>query len=127
MNMIKRIILLVAFAIVCHPCLSQAKADDDQTQIILLNDSAAALEDSNPGLSTKLTIFADEKEKEWEAKNANKNELPTPVTDKYKAVIEEKIKLLRSAALAIRPTYPLIAKSLKKMAHDLNKTVEIEN
>jgi hypothetical protein len=106
--------------------VSQAKTDDDQTRIILLNDSAAALEDSNPGLSKSLTEFADEKEKEWEYKSANKNALPTPVTDKEIPQIKYQIKLLKEAAVAIKPSYPLIAKSLFKMAHDLNRTIENE-
>jgi hypothetical protein len=108
------------------PCASQAKTDDDQTQIILLNDSAAALEDSDPGLSKSLAKFADEKEKEWELKSAGKNVLPTPVTDKNKPQILYQIKLLKEAALAIKPTYPLIAHNLYKMAKDLNRTIENE-
>ncbi len=111
-------------AVVFNPCVSQAKGGDDQNQIILLNDSAAALEDSNPGLSKSLTKFADEKEKEWEYKNANKDAPPTPVTDKNIKQSRERIKLLRAAALAIQPAYPLIAKSLRKMAKDFSETIE---
>ena len=106
----KFILMAVVFALVFNPGVSQAKANDDQNQIILLNDSAAALEDSNPGLSKSLTKFADEKEKEWEHKSADKN----PPS------LQEQIKLLKAAALAIQPTYPLIAKSLLKMARDIN-------
>jgi nitrate reductase alpha subunit len=108
-----------------NPGVSQAKGGDDQDQIILLNDSAAALEDSNPGLSKSLTQFADEKEKEWEYKNANKDTLPTPITDKNIHQWQERIKLLKAAALAIQPNYPLIAKSLLKMAKDINRAIEI--
>ena len=118
--------LVIIGIIVFNPALSQAKASDDQDQIILLNDSAAALEDSNPELSKKLTQFADEREKEWEYKNANKEVLPTPVTDKYKRQCQQQIKLLKAAAIAIGPTYPLIAQSLKKMAKDINRKIEIE-
>ena len=108
-----------------NPRVSQAKGGDDQAQIILLNDSAAALEDSNPGLSKSLTQFADEKEKEWEHKNASKDTLPTPITDKNIHQWQEQIKLLKAAALAIQPTYPLISKSLLKMAKDINTAIEI--
>ena len=97
--------LFVIGAIAFNPSVSQAKANDDQTQIILLNDSAAALEDSDPGLSKSLTKLADEKEK-------GKIILP----------LQEQIKLLKAAALAIGPTYPLIAQALKKMANGINKT-----
>jgi len=122
----KIIPLAVAFVLVFNPGLLQAKANDDQEQIILLNDSAAALEDSNPGLSKSLTKFADEKEKVWDDKNANKSELPAPITDKTKAKLQERIVLLRTAAGRIEPTYPLIAKALNKMAKDMNRTIEIE-
>jgi hypothetical protein len=120
------IMLVVIGVIALDPGVSQAKVADEQDQIILLNDSAAALEDTDPVLSKSLTTFADEKEKEWEAKNANKAQLPTPITDKYKAQVQDKIRILKAAALAIQPTYPLIAKSLNSMAKDLNKTIEIQ-
>jgi hypothetical protein len=113
-------VLVVIGAIAFNPGVSQAKGGDDQDQIILLNDSAAALEDSNPGLSKGLTKFADEKEKEWEDKNANKNGPQRPVTGKNIPPLQYRIKLLRAAALAIAPTYPLIAKGLNKMANDIN-------
>jgi hypothetical protein len=118
--------LVVIGGVVFLPVTSHAKGDDDQAQIILLNDSAAALEDSDPQLSKSLTQFADEKEKEWESKNANKEVLPTPVTDKYIKQAEERIKLLKAAAHAIKPTYPLIAQSLFKMAKVINRSIEIE-
>lgn len=119
--------LLVFIGVIAlNPCASQAKTDDDQARIILLNDSAAALEESDPDLSKSLIQFADEKEKEWEAKQANKDALPTPVTDKELPQLQYRIKLLKEAAMAIKPTYPLIAKSLYKMAKDLNRTIENE-
>jgi nitrate reductase alpha subunit len=124
-TMLKFILMTVVFALVFNPGVSQAKGGDDQDQIILLNDSAAALEDSNPGLSKSLTHFADEKEKEWEYKNAHKDTLLTPVTDKNIHQWQEQIKLLKATALAIQPNYPLIAKSLLKMAKDINRAIEI--
>ena len=117
-----RIAIVVALAF--GPYAAQAKGGDEQDQIILLNDSASALEDSNPGLSKMLAKYAQEQEKDWEEKNTNKNELPVPVTDKYKELLQDRIKLLKTAALAIQPTYPLIAKSLSQMVKDLNKTIE---
>ena len=113
-------------AVVFVPCVSQAKTDEDQNQIILLNDAASAVEDSNPELSKELAKFADEKEKEWEYKSANKNALPTPVTVKNFPQLKYQIKLLKEAAITIKPTYPIIAKSLYKMAHDLNRIIENE-
>lgn len=118
--------IAIVFVLVFNPGVSQAKGGDDQAQIILLNDSAAALEDSNPGLSKSLTKFADEKEKEWEYKNANKDASPISVTDKSIPTLQERIKLLKAAALAIQLTYPLIAQGLEKMADGINRTIEIK-
>ena len=120
----KFLIVFVALGLVISPVVSQAKGGDAQAQIILLNDSASALDDSNPNLSKALSQLADDKEKEWEAQNANKDQLPIPITDKYKSDIKDQIILLKAAAQAIEPTYPLIAKSLDKMAKDLNKIIE---
>lgn len=109
------LVLVIVFAIVFYPCLLQAKANDEQNQIILLNDSAAALEDSNPGLSKSLTQLADEKEKEWKHKDSE-NRPPW----------QEQSKLLKAAALAIGPTYPLIAQGLNKMAKEMDAAMGIK-
>ncbi len=114
--------MAVLFALVFNPGVSQAKGGDDQNQIILLNDSAAALEDSNPGLAKSLAKFADEKEKEWEDKSANKNGSQRPIIDKNILRMQYRIKLLKAAALALGPTYPLIAQGLNKMANDINSS-----
>ena len=121
----KALMMIMMTGVFLLPNQSQAKGGDEQDQIILLNDSAAALEDANPALSKGLTQFAEVKEKDWEEKNANKNELPTPMIDKNIKVIQDRISLLKAAAMAIDPTYPLIAKSLRKMANDLNRTIEL--
>ena len=119
--------LLVFFAIAFSPIVSQAKDGDEQDQIILLNDSAAALEDSHLELSKDLTQFANEKQKDWENKNANKDQLPAaPITDKDKPIIQGQIKILKSAALAIEPAYPVIAKGLNKMAKDMDGEIKNE-
>lgn len=125
MNLKKIVVMcFVVGVFVFNLNLLQAKGSEDQDQIILLNDSAAALEDSNPELSKNLTLFADEKEKQWEADNANKDPLPTPIIDKNIALLQEHINLLKASALAIAPNYPMIAKSLTKMAQDINRTIE---
>jgi len=125
MKIVTVIILGFCFISLSTVC-PQAKGDDDQTQIILLNDTAAALEDSNPELSKEITQIADEKENEWEKKNANKDVIPDPITDKTKLIIQNHINLLREASFAIKPTYPVIAKSLSQMAKQMNRTIENE-
>ena len=117
--------ILLLGAITFNPALALAKGGDEQDQIILLNDSAAALDDSNLELSRGLTKFADEKELEWEKNNANKDLEPLPLTVKDVPGVEEHIKLLKLAAVAIEPSYPLIANALRKMAKDMNKTIEL--
>jgi len=121
---ILRIFFIVFGLITLMPQLSKAKGGDQQDQIILLNDSAAALEDSNPDLSKRLTQWADAEEKDWEAKNANKEELPAVITDKNKVLDE--VNILKKASLAIQSTYPLIAEGLDKMAKNLERTIENE-
>ena len=124
--MIKLFVIFIVLAGIFNPSVLWAKGGDEQDQTILLNDSAAALEDINPELSKMLTKFADEKEIDWENKNANKNVLTGPVLDKNSKQCKDQIKLLESAAMAIQPTYPLIAKGLNKMAKDMDGEIKNE-
>jgi hypothetical protein len=111
--------LLGLLALTAWPGASQAKGNGEQAQIILLNDSAAALEDTDPALSQRLVKFADEKEKEWIAGNARKDAVPiVPETSGRR---RQRIELLNEAAGALQPVYPLIAKGLKNMAKDLGR------
>ena len=119
-------VFIICMAIILFEGWSYAKSSDDQNQIILLNDSAAALEDSDPELSKKLTNLADDKEKEWEVKSSDKQGASLPVSDQNKFQLQERIKLLKTAALAVQPTYPLIAKSLNNMADDIKKLIDNE-
>jgi len=120
-------ILAVVCLLFSNSAPSQAKDDgNEQDEIILLNDSAAALEDSNPGLSKRLTQFADEMEKDWEEKNANKAPAIVLPSKKDFPIIEQRIKILQAASLAIGPTYPLIAKSLQKIIKEMDRTIENE-
>ena len=120
-------IFTIFFVLLLSSGAGLAKGGLAQDQIILLNDSASALEDSNPELSKDLTALAQVKQKEWEDANAGKPQLPIPLTDKYKLILKERVRLLNAAASAITPTYPLIAKSLGKMANEINRTINHEN
>ena len=120
------LIVLAMGVLVFTPVTTSAKAPQDQDQIILLNDSAAALEDSNPVLSKSLSQFADEKQKEWEDKNNNKGAPAAPVVRKNIKQERIRIRLLEKAALVIAPVYPLIAQGLNRMARDLRHEIENE-
>ncbi|MDE2223541.1 MAG: hypothetical protein KGK03_10785 [Candidatus Omnitrophica bacterium] len=106
---------LILFGLVCYPSVAQAKADNQQKGIILLNDTAAALESSNPALSKEFTQLADEQEKEWEAQNAGKAKAPAALSVADRA---QRIKLLKQAAGAVAPLYPMMARDLGRMADD---------
>ncbi len=104
--------------------VSLAKGGDEVAQIVILNDSAAALEESNPKLAKSLTEFADQKEKELEdIKSGNQEQIDLSEQD-IKKRHEDHIKLLNSSAAALQPTYPEIAKGLSKMADDITKMIE---
>lgn len=113
--------LIAGFIFVLFASVSLAKGGDQRGQIILLNDSAAALDDSNPKMAEELAQFANEKEKELEAKNAGQDELPAPQEEVIKKRQTDRIKLLRDSAAIIQPAYPLIAKGLIKMADEMIK------
>lgn len=103
------LVLIWSVVVLCSS-VSLAKGGDERDQIILLNDSAAALEESNPRLAKDLTQFADEKEKALEVK-----------AEVIKKQQTDRIKLLKDSAAILQQTYPVIAKSLIKMANAMEK------
>ncbi len=110
--------------IVLLSSVSFAKPGDETAQIILLYDSAAALQESNPELSTILTKFANEEEKKLEDKNAGKREQVGLKEEERKKHHEDHIKLLRDSATVLQQFYPEIAKRLAQMADDITKVIE---
>ncbi|MBF0504373.1 MAG: hypothetical protein HQL14_04640 [Candidatus Omnitrophica bacterium] len=101
--------------------LSWAKGGDARGQIILLNDSAAALEESNPQMARDLAQFADEKEKALEDANVGKDEPQESEARDIQKLKTKRTKLLRDTAQILKPTYPEIAKGLMKMADESDK------
>ena len=120
-------VILAVSSVGLWPSMSMAKGGDEQEQIIALNDSAAALEDLDPKLSKELTEFADERELDWEAKNANKDLPPAPSAEEDKKLQEYRVQLLKKAAVEIKPNYPLIAKTLERMSKDISNALEIQH
>ena len=116
-----KILVLFIVGLVFCPSVSWPKEADDRGQIILLNDSAVVLEDSNPLMARDLTQFADEKEKALEAKNAGQDEPPALPAEVIYKQQTGRVKLLRDVAAIIQPTYPEIAKGLRAMADEMVK------
>jgi len=113
--------LIAGFIFVLLASVSLAKGGDQRGQIILLNDSAAALEDSHPRMAEELVLFANEKEKELADKSAGQDEPPASKEEVIKKPQTDRIKLLRESAAIIQSTYPQIAKGLIKMADEISQ------
>jgi hypothetical protein len=108
------------------PAIVFAKPANEQDEVILLNDSAEAVAETDPALSKSLTQWASKKEKEWEYENANKNASPPPITAKDLPELRDEIKLLEKTVLLIKPVYPLIAQGLIKMEKEINAQMQIK-
>ncbi len=96
--------------------VSYAKQGHEQEKIKLLNDSAAALQVSNPWLAASLTKYANDEAQEVKEKNEGKKELESAKEEEMKKHREEHIKLLRDAAAALQVSHPDLTTSLTKMA-----------
>ncbi len=96
--------------------VSFAEEGHGQEKIKLLNDSAAALQASNPALAASLTKYANDEAQEVKEKNEGKKELEGAKEEAMKAKRAENIKLLRDAAAALQVSHPEIAEHLTKMA-----------
>ena len=117
--------ILVAM-VVLFSSASWAKVPDERGQVILLNDSAAALEESNPRMAKDLTQFADEKENALENNNDGQDAPSAPGEEEVKKQQSARIKLLRNSAAILQQLYPEIAKNLVAMADDMAKSAVAE-
>ncbi|MBF0511752.1 MAG: hypothetical protein HQL13_05410 [Candidatus Omnitrophica bacterium] len=108
------------FILGSFPGVSWAKDLKSQEQIILLNDAAAALEDSDPEISQTLSQWAQELDNKWQDPKSNKD-VESIFMDPNKDRLKTRIQLLKTAAKKIENTYPLIAKSLNQMEENLRK------
>lgn len=124
LSMNHKIMVLFIIGVLLFPSVSWPKEADQRGEIILLNDSAVALGDSNPRMAEALTQFADEKEKALEDKNAGKDDLPLLKEEVIKKQQTDRIKLLRDSAAILQATYPEIAKGLIKMAGPMPEAVQ---
>jgi len=106
--------------------VSYAKEGHGQEKIKLLNDSAAALQVSNPWLAASLTKYANDEAQEVKEKNEGKKELEGAKEEEMKKHREEHIKLLRDAAAALQVSHPDLAQRLTKMADRHAKMIKKE-
>ncbi len=108
--------LAVGGAIVLLSSVSFANEAQDQAKIKGLNDAAAALAQSNPGLAASLTKFANAEAAEKAEKNEGKKESEGVKEEGMEKEHAEHIKLLRDSATALKQSRPELALSLLQMA-----------
>jgi hypothetical protein len=108
--------MVVAGVMILLSSVSFADKGHEQEKIKLLNDSAAALQASNPILAASLTTYANDEANEAKEKAEGKKELEGAKEDAMKMHREDHIKLLRDAAVALQVSKPDLSASLTKMA-----------
>ncbi len=116
--------LSVAGFVVLLSAVSFADGVKEKDKVKLLNDSAVALQQSNPSLSAALTKFADDEANEMKSEKTEKNELEGKAEQEKLGEREAHIKLLRDSALALQKSNPELAQRLTRMADHSAKRME---
>ena len=101
-----------------------ANAGHHQAKIKLLQDSAAALQQSNPALAKKLTDYATQEMKETQEHKEGTGTGKEPAEANEKQSEENHqvhIKLLRDSAAALQASQPTLAADLTKSADRMSK------
>jgi len=101
---------------------SQEWTAKHEAKIKLLQDSAAALQQTNPELSKKLSDLASKEASEPKEKMEGNKEKISKDSAEWKAKHEERIKLFKDAAAALSTTHPDLAKGLEEMTLPKHKT-----
>jgi len=86
-----------------------------EAKIKLLQDSAAALQQTNPDLAKKLNDLVNEEANKSKEKLEGSKEKVAKDSAEWKAKHEARVKLFKDAAAALQQTYPDLAKSLEEM------------
>ena len=89
--------------------VSAAMKAKDEVKIKLLNDSAAALQATNPDLAKKLSDFANEEANE---KLEGSKEQAAKDSPEWKVKHDARVQLCKDAAAALQTTKPDLAKGL---------------
>ena len=92
--------------------LSAAMKAKDEVKIKLLNDSAAALQATNPDLAKKLSDFANEEANEPNEKLEGSKEQAAKDSPEWKVKHDARVQLCKDAAAALQTTKPDLAKGL---------------
>ena len=103
---------------------SFAKDKYPEAFIKTLNDSAVALQKSNPDLAKGLTEFAKEEESEKLEKEEKNEAKEMNEPEAMKGRKEAHIKLLKDSAAALQKSHPDLAKELTKHADRKSKKSE---
>ena len=99
--------------------VSTAKKTKHEARIKLLQDSAAALQATNPDLAMKLTDIVNGQSKE---KAEGSKEKVAKDSAEWKAKHDARIQLYKDAAAALQATHPDLAKGLMDMTVPKQKT-----
>ena len=118
--------LSVAGFVVLLSAVSFADGAKEKDKVKFLNDSAVALQQSNPGLSAALTKFANEEANEIKTEKTEKNELEGKAEQEKIAERQAHVKLLRDSAGALQKSNPELAQRLAQMADHSAKKMEKE-
>ena len=103
-----------------------------EAKIKLLQDSAAALQQTNPDLAKKLSDFLNEEANESKEKLEGSKEKVAKDSPVWKAKYEARVQLFKDAAAALQQSHPDLAKSLEEMTvakhkSEMQKAIEEKN
>jgi len=108
---------------------AQAKGKDSpewkakhEAKIKLLQDSAAALQQTNPDLAKQLSDLVNKETNEPKEKAEGSKEKVAKDSPEWKAKHEARVKLFKDAATALQQSHPDLAKGLEEMTVTKHKT-----
>ena len=93
-----------------------------EARIKILQDSAVALQQTNPDLAKKLGDLVDEDANKSKEKLEGSKEKVAKDSSEWKAKHEARVQLFKDAAAALQSTRPDLAKSLEEMTVAKQKT-----
>ena len=101
---------------------SSARTVRHEAKIKLLQDSATALQQTNPNLAMKLNDLVNEETNESKEKLEGSKEKVAKDSAEWKAKHEARMQLFKDASAALQQSHPDLAKSLEEMTVAKHKT-----